>query len=246
MNLYRLEWMKIRLNSYLWAVAGIFFCLLALGILFLFIYKIEAGGYPMGAGESVISEDAELFGNWNGLLSITTALAFAFFSILSAAMAAKVIIGEYCGKNAVILLSYPIERNALLRVKCLMVCGITTISAWISNLLVVGMMYAVAYIFRIVPQMNTKYFVFTVLISSFLMGISSSAVGIISAAFGWEKRSAIATIVCSLIIVCVLTNFITISPGNIIWVMLAFSTICVGAANFIYHILDRKIMRMEV
>ena len=35
MNLYKLELMKIRLSTYLWAILGIFASLLALGILFL-------------------------------------------------------------------------------------------------------------------------------------------------------------------------------------------------------------------
>ena len=37
MNLYKLELMKIKLSTYLWAIFGIFTSLLALGILFLFI-----------------------------------------------------------------------------------------------------------------------------------------------------------------------------------------------------------------
>lgn len=239
MNLYRLELMKVRLSTYLWAVVGIFLSLLAFGILFLFIYQIETGGRGT-------SEEAELFANWNGLLSLTTALAFACFSILSAVIAAKVIINEYCGRNAVILLSYPIERNAILRVKCLIVCGITTISALISNILVVGMMYITAHIFGIVPQMNTEHFILTVFLSSTLMGILSSAVGIISTAFGWKKHSMVVTIVCAFVIVCAATNFITVSPRNIIWVMLAMNAVFVVIANFIYHILANRIKKMEV
>ncbi|MBD5538030.1 MAG: hypothetical protein HDQ99_20730 [Lachnospiraceae bacterium] len=239
MNLYILEMKKIRFSTYLWAILGIFVSLLTLGILFLFIFHIEKG-------QSGIPEEVELFANWNGLLALTTALAFVCFSVLSAVIAAKVVVSEYCGRNAVILLSYPVERKALLETKCLLVCGITTISAFISNIFVVGIMYVTSHIFGIVPQMNTQHFVLTALISSILMGISSSAVGIISTAVGCKKRSVIATIVCSLIIVCVLTNFITVSPRNIIWVMLAISTVFVVIANVIYHILANRIEKMEV
>ena len=238
MNLCRLELMKIRISTYLWAISGIFVSLLSIGILFLFIYRVEGG---IGT-----SEEAELFANWNGLLALTTALAFACFSILSAVIAAKVIISEYCGKNAVILLSYPVNRKAVLGTKCLIVSSITMVSAFISNTLVVGIMYVLAHIFRITLQVGTENFFFTVLFSSFLMGTLSSAVGIISAAFGWKKRSAVATIICSLIIVCLLANCITISPRKIIWVMLAMSVIFVIIANFVYHVLVNGIERMEV
>lgn len=239
MNLCRLELMKIRLSTYLWVISGIFVSLLSLGILFLFIFQIEAGG-------SSTSEEAELFANWNGLLALTTALAFACFSILAAVIAAKVIISEYCGKNAVILLGYPVNRKAMLGIKCLVVSVITTISAFISNMLVMGIMYVLAHIFGIMIQMNTEYYFFTVLFSSFLMGILSSAVGMIATGFGWKKRSVAATIVCSLVIVCVLANCITISPSNIVWVMLAISVVFVIIANFVYHVLANGIEKMEV
>ena len=239
MNLGRLELMKIRLSTYLWSILGIFVSLLSFGILFLFIFQIEAGG-------SGTSEEAELFANWNGLLALTTTLAFACFSILAAVIAAKVIIREYCGRNAVILLSYPVNRKAMLGTKCLLVSVITTISAFVSNTLVMGIMYISAHIFGIMIQMNTKYYFFTVLFSSFLMGILSSAVGMIATGFGWKKRSVAATIVCSLIIICVLANCITISPRNIISVMLVISVVFVIIANFVYHVLANGIERMEV
>ena len=239
MNLARLELMKIRLSTYLWAILGIFVSLLSLVILFLIIFQIEAGG-------SGTSEEAELFANWNGLLALTTALAFACFSILAAVIAAKVIISEYCGRNAVILLSYPVNRKAMLGTKCLVVSVITTVSAFISNTLVIGIMYISAHIFGIMPQMDTEHFFFTVLFSGFFMGILSSAVGMIATGFGWKKRSVVATIVCSLLIVCVLVNCITISPSNIIWVMLAISVVFVIIANFVYHVLANGIEKMEV
>ncbi len=74
MNLYKLELMKIKLSTYLWAIFGIFMSLLALGILFLFIFQIETG-------RSGTSEE-ELFSNWYGLLALTTTLSFSLFSVL--------------------------------------------------------------------------------------------------------------------------------------------------------------------
>ena len=41
MNLCRLELMKIRLSTYLWAISGIFVSLLSLGILFLLFFKLK-------------------------------------------------------------------------------------------------------------------------------------------------------------------------------------------------------------
>ena len=239
MNLFKLELLKIKLSTYLWAIAGIFASLLALGVLFLIIFQFE-----MGASGTFDEED--LFANWEGLLALTTALSFACFSIFSAVIAAKVIINEYCEKNAVILLSYPINRKSILKTKCIIVCAITAISACISNLLVVILMFLTAQIFHIMPKMNTEHFALFVLFSSILMGILSSAVGIISVVCGWKKRSVIATIVCSLIVVCSTTNLIAAYPNHILWIMLAMSVIFIMIAHFLYHILTKEIEKLEV
>lgn len=199
----------------------------------------------METGESAGSGDIELFANWNGLLALTTALSFSCFSILSAVIATRVVVSEYCGRKAVVLLSYPINRKAILGTKCLVVSGITTVFAFISNTMVIGIMYISAHIFRIMPQMNTEHFSFTVLISSFLMGIMSSTVGIISTAFGWKKRSVVATIVCSLFMVCVFSNCVTIFPDNIVWEMMAMSAVFVMIAYITYHFLANGIEKMD-
>lgn len=187
-----------------------------------------------------------MFAEWSGLLALMTALAFACFSIVSAVIAAKVIVSEYCGKNAVILLSYPVDRKTMLRIKCLIVSGMTTGLAFISHTLVIGIMYISAHIFGVMPQMSTEHFLFTVLISSLLMGIISSAVGVISAAVGWKKRSSVAAIVCALIIVCIFGDLVAVSPQNIVWVMLAMGVFFVMIADLVYHVLAKAIEKMEV
>lgn len=239
MNLYKLELMKIHLSVYLWAILGIFVGLSALGVLFLFIFQMELG-------KSGIPEEGELFANWSGLLALMTALAFCCFSVLASIIAAKVIISEYCGKNAVVLLSYPVKRKTILAAKCQLLCGMTTVFAFLSNVLALGVMYVAAHIFRIVLQMDKEHFILTVLCSGVLMGVLSSSVGIISSVFGLKKRSSMAAIVCGLMIVCVMANMITVSPRNITVVMLTISAFLGMIAYLMYHILINKIEQMEV
>lgn len=237
MDLYKLEWMKLRVSTYLWAIAGMVSCLVAMGILFLFILRMDGGGAP---------EDIELFGTWSGLLALMAALGFACFSIFAAAFGAKVIVGEYCGQNAAVLLTYPVRRKRLLKAKCRLVCGVTMISAFFGNILVVAMMYATAHLFRIEPRMDAERFVLTVLVSGLLTGILSSAAGMLSAVVGWWKRSGIAAIVCSLVIVCALANVIVISPGNLNLVMCGLGAVLAGAAGVACQVLAGGIDTMEV
>ncbi|MCI8284400.1 MAG: ABC transporter permease subunit [Firmicutes bacterium] len=238
MNLYKLELMKMKLSAYLLAILIVFVCIASLGILFLFISQIETP-------EAGISDD-EMFSSWNGLFALTTALTFSCFSVVSAAVAAKVIVGEYCGANAVMLLSYPVGRRLILKTKCGIVCGVTAVFAFISNVLAAGVMYFIAEIFALQIEAEGEHFIIIVLISSILTGVVSSAVGIISAAAGWKKRSVIATIICAIIIVCALTNLIAVSPNNIIFVLYAMSVIFILAAGLMYGILAKGIDRMEI
>lgn len=238
MNLYKLELMKIKLSTYLWTILIVFACLLSLGILFLFIVQIETP-------QIGISGD-EIFSNWNGLFALTTALTFSCFSIVSAAVAVKVIVGEYCGANAIILLSYPVGRRLILKTKCVIVCGITAVFAFVSNMSVAGIMYVAAGIFDLPIEAAGEHFIITVLISSVLTGVMSSAAGIISAAAGWKKRSIVAAIICAVIIVCMMTNFIAVSPDNIVLALSVMSVIFILAAGFMYGILAKGIDRMEI
>lgn len=238
MNLYRLELIKIKPSVYRRTFAGIFAGLLTIGILFLFISRIEAG--------SAVPEEADMFADWNGLLALTTALSFSCFSVFAAVTAAKVIVDEYCSDKAVLLLCYPVERTALLEAKCLLVCKITIVSASVSNVLVMGAMYLTARIFGIMPQIHTEHFVLTVLISSILMGVLSSSVGVISAVWGWKKYSAAAAIVCSVILVCAAANFIAVYPDMIIGSLLIMCVFFTMAAGFSCRILASGIEKMEV
>ncbi|MDE5819245.1 MAG: ABC transporter permease [Lachnospiraceae bacterium] len=236
MRYYKAEWMKVRFSVYLWAVLGIFASLSALGVLFLFMTRVEGGA----------GEETELFTTWNGLLALITALVFACFSILSAAISGKVIVEEYCGREAVILLSYPVRRRKLLKIKCTMVCGMTVVSSCAGLVWALGVMYVTSCLFQITPQGNTQCFVFTVLFSGILAGVSASAIGMISAVFGWKRRSAVAAVVCSLVIVCTVTNVIVIAPVYLMGIMLAMAAALVIIAGGMVHILAKRIEGMEV
>lgn len=232
MSLYKIEIMKIRLSAYLWAMLGIFVSLLALGILFLFL-----GNSP---------EEDIIFRSWNGLVALLTAITCACFGIFSAVMAAKIIVDEYCGKNAAILFNYPVSRKKILNIKCGIVCGVTIISAFASNISVIGILYIIAKIFGIAPGRAEGHFMISVLLSGFFTGILSSAIGMIAAVVGWKKRSIMAAMICSLVLVCFVPNLIAGFSNNIVLGMFIIGAVLVLFAGIMYHILANGIERMEI
>ncbi len=233
MSLYKYERMKIRVSVYFWAAFGIFVSVLAMGIFFLFL------GAQM-------TEREEIFLSWNGLFSLTTAMSVGFFSVYSAVIAGKIIVDEYCGRNAALLFTYPISRGKILRIKCGIVFVFTMISVFISNVLVTGLMYLTAEIFRIKLGFTAGNFVFMVSICSFFAGLLSSSIGLISAVIGWKKRSMVTAIVSALIIVCFVPNLIAGSSSRIVWTIVFMGIVFSVLANGMYHFLAHGIEKMEV
>ena len=88
-------------------------------------------------------------------------------------------------------------------------------------------------------------FITVVLIASILAGTSSSAAGMIAAVVGWKKNSAEA-IVCATILVCAVTNFIVISPDNIVFVLFVLNELFIGGSSIMYQILANEIEKMGV
>lgn len=233
MDLYKYERMKIRISGYLWAAFGIFASLLAMGIFFLFL-GVQT------------TEREKIFVSWNGLFSLTTAMSVGFFSVFSAVIAGRIIVDEYCGKNAALLFSYPISRGKILRLKCKMVFIFTMISVFVSNVLVTALMYAAAKIFRIMPTFPAENFMLMVFVSSFFAGLLSSSIGLIAAVIGWKKRSMVTAIVSALIIVCFVPNFIAGAPSRIAWTTVFMGIAFSLVANGMYHFLAHGIENMEV
>lgn len=237
MNLYRLELKKIKIATYLWAMFFIYIGILTLSVCMLLIVWIE------GADNI---EKTDLFTSWLGMLSLTTALSFACYGIFSAVIAAKVIVAEYCGKIAAVLLTYPIMRRQILETKCLLVCALTTVSTLISNLSIVGIVYVLSSILQISLRMDARHFIALIMCVSIFVGIQCSALGLISSGIGMKKRSMMTTIVSALLIICLTANLIAVSPKHIVFVMLAMTIFFVVIACCVYRALAYGVSRLEV
>lgn len=169
MRYYKLEQQKLRLAAYRRAVLGIYLSVQLMGIFFLFIPKLE----ELPAGQA---EDA-MFSTWSGLLGLTTALHFACFSISAATLAAKLVVREYCGAGAEVLLSYPVARRRILGAKCAVFCTMTVAAAALCNSVTMGGMYLASRLFQAPPQMDIAGFPLVVLLVSLLVGVLSAVGG---------------------------------------------------------------------
>lgn len=236
MDLFKLELKKTNFRTYIKASIGIFIGILAMEILFLFLPKMDS---PAEMGD-------ELFTEWNGIFMLISVLHFASFGILAALISVKLIIGEYSGKSAAVILCYPIKRHKILNAKCAAMCIFITISAFFSNAIIMLSGYIVSKIFGLELSGSIKSFVITVPCVGFLTGILSSAMGVISVTIGQKKRSATAAIVSSFIISCVMSQCFSISYVHILPVTTAACVVMTIAAFGVYGILKKDIDNLEV
>lgn len=236
MNLIKTEFKKTNFKAYLKAALGVFIGILAMGILFLFIPDIEG----------TVSKGEELFREWDGMLMLISVLHFVGFGVLAAVVASKLIIGEYGGKGAAVILCYPINRKKILNAKCLIICGFIVIAELLSCLTVMAAVCIVSKISGaelIEPGMPL---LISVPCIGILSGVLSYVTGIISVTIGWKKRSVPAAIVSSFVAGCLLAQCFSISYKNILTVTAAICAVMVMVTCFVYGILAKGIDKMEV
>lgn len=236
MKLCKLEIQKIRPAVYVKAVVLLFAGLLFLGITLLSVVRFSDGN----------EEELVLFGSWTGILSLMTALTYVGYSIFAAVLSGKMIIGEYCGRNAAFLLTIPLRRTHLLWIKCAMVFTGTAFFAFCSNMAVMGLLYLISKGMSVAVDAGTGVFAVTALVVSLFAGVLTGLMGIIAAAAGWKKRSPVAAVVLALILDCLTANFIAAAPDHILWTMGALVLIFLIAAGGLLCTLSRGIEQMEV
>lgn len=243
MNLIKTELKKTNFKAYLNGSLGIFTGILAMGILFLFIPVIN-GAIPAINGMDRTGE--ELFRDWNGILMLTSVLHFVGFGILAAVVASKLIIGEYSGKSAAVILCYPISRKRILNAKYLIIFGFITIIEFLSCSAVMAVVFAVSKIKGAeLIEPNIPLLILVPCIG-ILSGLLSPAMGIISVTIGWKKRSVPAAIVSSFIAGCLLAQCFSFSYKNILAVTAVVCIVTLMVSFFVYGILAKSIDEMEV
>lgn len=98
---------KNNIKPYCLIAAALFVCLLGLQYIFAWVPHLDSGD----------KNALLLFSSYAGISSISGAVALMAFATLAASMGFRYITNEYCGSNAILLFSYPINRRAVLRAK---------------------------------------------------------------------------------------------------------------------------------
>ena len=212
-RLMMLELRRTSLRPY-WRAA----CWIALGLLAAYALMGAIPAVSASQGEPLDPADLELVGTWPGLIRMNAVLSMVCFSVFSAVLGDRLVAREYRGRRAVLLLSYPTSRRAVVWAKCGLVFGVTAVACLAATLGCFCAFALAAVPLGLLPQALTAGD----------MSVLAASVGLLAARAGFWKRSTAAAVVTSLLLVSLCSNLLVAvaDPG----VLLAFTGLFLAAA----------------
>ena len=203
-----MEWRRSSMKTYglagIWIWAG-------LGLLVTLMALTPAMAAQMG--EPMDWEELALFRRWEGIMPLFSLLTLAAFSIFSGVFAAHVVVEDYVGERAVLLLTCPVPRRDRMRVKCGLVLGVTALGGALCNLMLGLPLAAASWLYPIVEEPFGAPQLWKLLLLSLLAGVTAGGVGLMSAWVGLRRRSVPAAIVASVVLGCVLCQGVSMAHG---------------------------------
>lgn len=230
-KLIKLEFKRNNLNPYFYGALGIFIFTTLIGTLFSAIPKIEKE--TLGA---------QIFSDYNMLVIMITIISMSGFTILSSAMYSKFIINEYTTNKNILLFTYPQKRWKIFLAKFLIVCIFNFVFMTISNVFSVLLIGCIGDLFNINSFLYvdfTNVFFFT-----FIFSLICNTISIIPLVIGYYKKSNIATIITSVILIIPFANLITVIKNNFI-VIVPLIIILMLVSIFLFLVLLKSINEME-
>ena len=219
-KLMNLELRRTDLRPYLWGAVWIFLAVVALNGLMAAIPAVSAS-----LGEPMEGDDLLMFSWWENLLLLSGVLNMACFGVLGGVIGARLVVSEYRGKGAILLLSYPVSRSAVLLAKCLLVFGLTAGLALASHLAVGAGLALCSGLNQFVPQ-NFDWGLLLSLSAAF--ALMAGAVGLVSLAPGMARGSVPAAIVSAVAAACLACQCVSTVRGAGLWLWTAGMLLLAG------------------
>lgn len=199
-KLIQFELKRNSLKPYHIAVGIITIVILGLLYLFAAIPRIDSA-----------DADAEMFMSYEFIVGLGNIISMAIFSIMSAAMASKIIVDEYTEKKAILLFSYPVARKKVLDAKITTVFSYTVVSMLICNGVALTIFLATESLFPLCQDTINAGLILNCILFLFCCSLIAALLGVISLWFGFIKKSVIVTIISACVIVSILCQVIAMT-----------------------------------
>lgn len=230
-KLIGLEFKRVNILPFIYGVMVIFIFSFGIGLLFAAVPKIENN----------ISQ--HILADLDTLSILITIISMSAFTILASVMYSKFLVEEYTTKKNIMIFSYPQKRSNIFFAKYILVTVFTFVSMVISNFVCILL---VGYFGNLIGIMSSSFKDFSfIAIISILFAVVGSLISLISLRVGFWKKSIIATIITSVILVAPIGNSLMLLKDNLMIILpLLILLLFVGIS--IYLGLLKKINNMEV
>lgn len=233
-KLIKLELKRNNLRTYL--VASAISCLVLLG----FIYLIANAAQLEDGGTRDIA-----FRSYTNIFRLVGVISLVVFSTMSAIMYSRLIIGEYTGKRAALLFTYPVSRSKILLAKLLLVFVFTSVSMLICTAIpyiVFSITESVSPI--VVQDVMTIGLVTDALKTSGVAVLALGGIGIVSLRIGFIQKSVPTTLISAISLSAIYGNAAINADGILSSVLI--SAIGLIVAFTVMVELSNKVNKMEV
>ena len=234
MKLIKLELKRNNIRTYL--VASAISCVVLLGFIYLIAYAAQLE--DCGPREIV-------FRNYTNIFRLIGIISLVIFSTMSAIMYSRLIIGEYSGKRAALLFSYPISRSKILLAKLILVFVFTSVSMLVCTAIPYIVFSITELVSPIVIQdVMTMSLAADTLKTSSIAVLALGGIGIISLRIGFIQKSVPTTLITALLLSAIYGNA-AINANSILSNVL-ISGIGLIVAVIVITELSNKVNKMEV
>ena len=158
--------------------------------------------------------DIEMFNSYHFVIGLTMIVMMGIYIIISAIIAAKVLVDEYTGKKVILLFSYPICRKQIISVKIFIIIMSTFLGMMFSGVCIFTLFILTECIYPICIDSITVELIIKIIINLVNCALISGCCGVISGWIGFKYKSIIGTIISSCIImiaVCQISAIILLS-----------------------------------
>lgn len=187
-KLIKLELRKNNIRPYVIAVAGIFCTVTLLGIFFAAIPEIEPK-----------TPQPHQFLDPKILITIISVTNMSIFAVLASIMYSKIIIEEFTGTHNILLFTYPQNKGRIFLAKFILVFCFIFIAALIVGFLASFLASTLSYLIGI--RVDPFFTAGMAIKLGLLFALTANLIGIISLRSGFYKKSIIAPIITSVILI---------------------------------------------
>lgn len=233
LKLISLELKRNNIRAYV--IANVIICAILLAFIYFVAYVAQV--------ETGVREIQ--FRNYTNIFRLTGTISLIVFSIMSGVMYSRFIIGEYSGKRAALLFSYPVRRTKVLIAKLLLVFLFTSVSMLICNVIpyiVFGITESVSPI--VVQDAISKELVVNTLQILGVGILVVGGIGIVSMRVGFINKSIPATLITAFILSAIYGNTAINTNGTLLGLIIGgiglIATVTVMAE------LVKRVNKMEV